>query len=138
MPIQKQDRRQRLVLGRCGDIAPHGKMGQKHRHLGLAHLRRMPLALEQDKPLDPIDVALLGAQAVMPAAQYLAHMVQQPGLGRRLRRRIRSIHAVHANHGFVWAFSVPKPINGLIGLKDDKQPCRMTALATVFRRPTLS
>jgi hypothetical protein len=83
--------RKRLVLGGGGDIALHGKMSQKSRDLDLAHLCRMPFTVEQNEALDPIYVALLGAQAVMFAAQHVAYLVQEPGFGYRLGPRIRPI-----------------------------------------------
>lgn len=43
----------------------HGQMGEKCFHLGCPHLRGMPLLMEQDEAPDPIDVSLLGADAVV-------------------------------------------------------------------------
>jgi hypothetical protein len=55
-----------------------------------------------------------------------------------LLHRSRSVGNIHANRGFVRAFSVPSNLNELIGFKDDKGRRRIGYLDTVFRRSTLS
>src|SRR6266481_6332278 len=94
--------------------------------------------MEQDKTPDPIDVALLGTNAVVLAAQHAAHLIQEPRLDRGLERQVRLFCVTHANRGFVGAFSVPSLHNGLIPLKDDKCRRRMGYPDTAFRRSTLS
>ena len=78
--VQEHDGVQRLVLSRGGHLALHGQMGQKRLHLGRPHLRRMPLPVEQDEPSDPIDVGLLGADAVVQPPDDAADLIEQPGL----------------------------------------------------------
>ena len=52
--------------------------------------------------------------------------------------QIRPIWSLHANRGFVRAFSVPCRGNELICLKDDKGQRRIEHIGIVFRRSTLS
>ena len=68
MPVQEHDRVERLVL--CGrrDLALHGQMGEKRFHLGRAPSPRdaaFQLPMEQDEAPDPIDVGVVGADAVV-------------------------------------------------------------------------
>lgn len=94
--------------------------------------------MEQNKALDPIDIALLGANAVVFAAQHAAHQVKELGFGCGLLHRLRLAVGIHANRVFPTAFSVPSTLNGLIGLKDDTAPRRIGVFDAVFRRSTSS
>jgi hypothetical protein len=51
-------------------------MIEKSRHLGGANLNRVTLRRKIDKPLDPVDVSLLGAVAVVAPPHGIAHLVK--------------------------------------------------------------
>jgi hypothetical protein len=58
----------------------NGERRQERGDLGCAHLSWVTLAVEEDVPLDPVDVRLLGAAAVVSGADSIAHAVEQSGL----------------------------------------------------------
>ena len=66
-----------LVLGRGGDLALDGEVAQEGDDLRLAHFVGMALAVKQDVALGPFEVGLLGADAVVLAADEVAHLPQQ-------------------------------------------------------------
>jgi len=49
---------------------------QKPRHLRLTHLLRVTLAMKQDVALDPVDLGVLGPDAVVAHPNRLTHRVQ--------------------------------------------------------------
>src|SRR5262245_450948 len=83
--VQEEQCAQRLVLGRGRDLAVDGERGQERGYFGRAHLDRVPLAVEEDVPPDPVNVGLLGAAAVVPGADGLADAVEESWLGRAPR-----------------------------------------------------
>jgi hypothetical protein len=80
LAIQKEQGAQGLVLGGGGDLALHGEGRQERGDFGGAHLGRVALAVEEDVALDPVDVRLLGAAAVVADADGLAHAVEKSWL----------------------------------------------------------
>jgi len=70
--IKKQQRAEGLVLGGGRDFVVDGERRQERGDLGGAHLSRVALAVEEDVPLDPMDVRLLGATAVGSGAGVLS------------------------------------------------------------------
>ena len=81
--VQVQKCRLGLILRGGGHIALHRQMAQKRLHLRHAHITRVALAMKQHKAARPIDIRLLGANAVMPRAQVNAHALEQLGRARR-------------------------------------------------------
>lgn len=79
LSIQKQQRRLRLILRRSCHIALHGKMAQKTLHFIRAHVLRMTFVMEQQKPPRPVEVSLLGADAIVAHTNFCAHSVEQFG-----------------------------------------------------------
>src|SRR5258708_4059168 len=77
--VQKQERRERLILRRCGDLALRREMIQKRRHLRLAQCRRMALLRKINEALDPVHVRLLSTPAEIPAPDRLVHLIEQAG-----------------------------------------------------------
>ena len=75
--VQKQQCRQSLRLRRSTHVAFHRQRSQERFQLGLAHFRRVALAVKDDVSFCPLHVALLGADAVMLEADTLAQLVQQ-------------------------------------------------------------
>jgi hypothetical protein len=47
--------------------------------LGATHLVGMALAVEEDVALGPVEIGLLGANAVVLATQKVAHLAEEPG-----------------------------------------------------------
>jgi hypothetical protein len=72
-------------LGGGGNLPLNGERGQECGDFRGAHLRRMTLAVEEDVALDPVDIGLLGASAVVAGLDGVADAVEEAGL-RRLRR----------------------------------------------------
>jgi hypothetical protein len=62
--IQKKQGAQSLILRRSADPAVDGKMRKESRDFLFAHIVGVALAVEQDEPLDPIQIRLLGPDAV--------------------------------------------------------------------------
>ena len=85
--VKVQNRRFGLVLRRCRHLPVYRQVGQKGSHLRRTHLRRVPLIMKQDEAAHPIQIRRLGANAVMPRTQMVAHTVQQLGRLRRNRHR---------------------------------------------------
>jgi hypothetical protein len=54
----------------------------------------MPLPVEQDKASDPIDVGLLGPDAVVQPPDDVADLIEQPGLVPSRGQLLMSVHAV--------------------------------------------
>jgi hypothetical protein len=77
LAVEKEDRRERLVLRRRGHLSIRGKMIQERRHLGFAKHLGMPLAVEVDEAPDPVDVRLLRAPTVVARANRLVHALEQ-------------------------------------------------------------
>ena len=76
-----------------------GQRRQEPRHLGPTHLERMPLAMEEDVPVDPRDVGFLGAAAVVPGADSLADAVEESRFGAAAGPTSRTASTVNAPSG---------------------------------------
>src|SRR5437867_2674388 len=84
--VQKEEGRERLVLGR-GTDAPLGReAGEEIADLTLSHVRGVALAVVQDESPDPSDVGLLGPGTEVSAAKFLAHLIEEL---RRVAARVR-------------------------------------------------
>jgi len=55
----------------------YGKMSRKCFDMRRFHLRRMTLPVKKDIALDPVDIGLLGAIAIVQYAQTVPDLVQQ-------------------------------------------------------------
>src|SRR5581483_3518780 len=75
--VKKQQRAQRLVLRGWRYIKVARQMREKFRHFCLRHFGRMPFVMINNEALDPIEVSLLGADAVMLAPDDVAHLIEQ-------------------------------------------------------------
>src|SRR5437899_6064274 len=96
MLVQEQERRERLVLRRGGDIALGREPAEERRHLRRAHLRRMTLAVKVDEVADAVPVRLLRAAAVASRADRAPQPIDQaflPAVRRnaRIPSRFRAI-----------------------------------------------
>jgi len=76
--IEKEKRRERLVLGRSRDAAVGRQMRKEGVDLPLAHLRGMPLVVEEHEAPHPCGVGLFGSKAVVAYADGVAETVEQP------------------------------------------------------------
>ena len=81
IPVQEEQGAERLVVRGHRHPALIGEHGQELRHLRRSHVARMPHwpdapAPTDEKP-DPIAVGLLGLEAIVLVAQYLAQLLQQ-------------------------------------------------------------
>jgi len=75
--IEEKDGVERLILGRGGDVALHGQVGQVCLDLVHPHLPWMAFVVEEDEALDPIGVSLFGARGVMFEADHVPYLVEQ-------------------------------------------------------------
>ena len=64
--VKEEQRRQRLLLGRCRHIPLCRQMGKKRRHLSRPHLTRVAHPVEPDEAADPMDIGALCPYAVVP------------------------------------------------------------------------
>src|SRR5262249_39709529 len=78
--IEKEQCRQRLILGGSTNAGLDGEARQEDVDLLLAHLARMPLAVKKDEAANPSHVGLFGAAAGVHGAQREAHTAEQAGL----------------------------------------------------------
>jgi len=74
--VQEQHRRQCLVLSRSAHMTLDGERAEKLPDLGLAHLRRVPIAVVQNEASDPAHTRLLGPVAVMQRTNRVADLVE--------------------------------------------------------------
>ena len=77
LAVEEQERAQRLILCRGGNLLPNREGREELGDLGGAHLHRMAFAVEEDVPLNPVDVRLLGAAAVVAGADRLSDTVEE-------------------------------------------------------------
>jgi hypothetical protein len=98
-PIKKEQCGEGLVLRRRRNVPVNGQMRQKAVDLGCAHLQRVTFVVEEDEALDPIDVGVLGADAVVANGAGLADPVQQPARARLGGRRGEGLRDGLGTHG---------------------------------------
>jgi hypothetical protein len=75
--VQKQYNAEGLILCGCSDISPHGKIGKKGLHFSLPHFCWMTLPVEQDKPSNPGNIALLCPDGVVLKPNFIPHLFQK-------------------------------------------------------------
>ncbi len=78
MTVEKGQGTERLVLRGGDDFFRSGKVGEEGVDLALAHLGRVTHAVKETEPLDPVDVSLFGATAVVANPQGLDKTVIAP------------------------------------------------------------
>jgi hypothetical protein len=83
VPIQEQERAERLVLCRRADLLNHREVREIPTDLVAAHLRRMSLAVENNKPSNPRGVGFFCPAAVVTKPNGLANTIEQLRLGAR-------------------------------------------------------
>ena len=85
LPIEKENGRQRLLVGGGRNLRDRGKVREVAFDLGPAHGLRMLQTVKADEAADPEQIGLLGAQAVVLVANALTHLIKQaqrrPGEG---------------------------------------------------------
>ena len=94
--VQEKERALRLVLGRRRDPASDCEVGQKYFDLVRSHIDWVPLAVEPDEAFNPVDIDLLGPDAVVFKANLVSYAGKESGriggghrnvLGSRFRPR---------------------------------------------------
>src|SRR5581483_6629047 len=75
--VQKQQRAERLTLGRRAHILICGQGRQKRVHFLRSHRRWMPLVVEEDESFDPADVRLFRPPAVVSSADCSANAIEK-------------------------------------------------------------
>src|SRR6185503_7707332 len=81
LPVEKEQRRQRLVLRRGRHLVVVGEGAQEGGDVLAAEIARMALAVEEDETANPVGVSTLGPQAVVVQADVLADGVEEAGGG---------------------------------------------------------
>src|SRR2546422_11744563 len=71
--IEEQDGALCLVLRAGRDLPRDSQIRQEGLHIARAKRRRMELVVEIDKPLNPVDIGFLRADAVMLEANAIAY-----------------------------------------------------------------
>lgn len=79
--VEEDQRVQRLHLRADGDVAVDGQMRQELIDVRRAQVAGMPLAVKQNEPPRPIDVAFLSAEGVVADAEQVAELIEQAGAG---------------------------------------------------------
>jgi hypothetical protein len=74
--IEEKQRGKGLVLSGGGDMFFDGQTGQKGGNFPFAHVVRVALLMEENETPNPVDIGLLGAQAVMFHPQMPANAIQ--------------------------------------------------------------
>jgi hypothetical protein len=74
--VQEQERGEGLVLGGRGHVPADGQVGEVGVRLRLGHLARVPLAVEQHEPADPVGVGGRGPGAVPADAAGVADLIE--------------------------------------------------------------
>src|SRR5437762_8414704 len=74
--LKKEQCSKGLVLCRCSNVFLGSQVREELGNLAFAHFVGMTLAMKKNVAPDPIDVRLLGADAVMFHAQTPAHAVE--------------------------------------------------------------
>ncbi len=82
-----------LVLRRGRDLPLHRQLSEELRNLVLPHLRRVTFAMEEDKTADPIQLRLLGSDAVAAGAQQLPYLLEQFRLALGDGIRLNRLHS---------------------------------------------
>lgn len=80
--IEKQQRRERLVLCRRGDACADGQVVEKGCDLGFTERRRVSRVVKEDEAANPGNIGGLCSRAVMAAAERETHLVEKLGLTR--------------------------------------------------------
>ena len=73
MPVEKQQRAQRLILGRSADVLPYGQMRQKPVDLHLAYSGRVAFSMKENEPFDPGQVGLFRSATVVSRSEDVSH-----------------------------------------------------------------
>jgi hypothetical protein len=73
---------QRLILRRSGDVATNCQIAEKGAQLNRPHVAWVTLTVKEDEASDPLQIRLLGSDAVVTQADHFAYLVEQPWLGR--------------------------------------------------------
>ena len=76
-PVEERDRVQGLILGRRGHIAVDRQMAQERHDLPLPHLPRMSSARKPNEAANPLDVRLLGPNAVVAKPHHPPGLVDE-------------------------------------------------------------
>src|SRR5207245_8679042 len=74
--IEEKKGAERLILGGGADAILRCEAGQEAADVGLPHLGRVPLPMEEDEATHPSDVGPLRARAVMARASRAAHALE--------------------------------------------------------------
>ena len=76
IPVEKEERRQGLVLSGSANVLLFGEVQQKTLHRTLTQIVWMLLVVEENEAPDPSTICLLGASTVVLEAQALPYGVE--------------------------------------------------------------
>ena len=77
--VEEEDRALGEILRGGGDLAVDRQVRQKRLDLRRPKRLGVPLAVEEDEAFNPIDIRLLGPDAVVPETDLVADAVEQAG-----------------------------------------------------------
>ena len=75
-PIQEQSSGECEVLRIGRDVPIDREVAQEHRDFRPTHLSGVPLAMEQDEPLDPVHIGFFSPQAIVPDTNLIADLIE--------------------------------------------------------------
>ena len=76
--VEERERIESLILSGWCDVLVDRQVREETRHVGLSHLRRMALIVEQYEPSNPVDVSVLCTDAVVSDPNGLSDSVEKP------------------------------------------------------------
>lgn len=77
-PVKEKESAEGLILGGGGDAAVDGEVAEEGGDFFFAHRLGVPLPVEEDVSANPIEVNLLGADAVAFDAEVPADAIEEP------------------------------------------------------------
>lgn len=78
--VQKQNRRQRLVLRGRRNITAHRQITEKGLHFRRAHILWMSVLMKTNEAPDPLQIDSFGTNRIVSQSNLPSHLVEQPRL----------------------------------------------------------
>jgi len=96
--VQEQQGAARLILSRRSSAARTRKMTQQNLHLDRTAFPRIPKPAQMDKASGPVDIRVLGPQAIVLAAYDVPHLIQEPRLRNVGKTRLQDAVSDRVQH----------------------------------------
>ena len=97
LAVEERQGRQCLIPRCRCDVAVDCRMCEKCLHLGSTPTPQTTLVVQANIPPGPVDIPGLRSYAVVPEADAIPKLVEDPVSGRCMFRLVRSVHVLHPN-----------------------------------------